>query len=125
MNRVWQQHFGAGLVRTANDFGLNGERPSHPALLDWLEATLVEGGWQLKPLHQLIMASAVYQQGGELKPANLKADPENKLLGVYPRKRLEAEVIRDSLLYASGLLVDSLDISAPLAGRPTPPRGRA
>ena len=104
VNRVWQHHFGRGLVATPNDFGVQGKPPTHPELLDWLAGEFVRGGWQLKPLHQLIMASAVYQQGAELKPANLKADPENKLWWHRPARRLEAEAIRDALLTVGGRL---------------------
>ncbi len=108
VNRVWQHHFGRGLVATPNDFGVQGKPPTHPELLDWLAGEFVRGGWQLKPLHQLIMASAVYQQGAELKPANLKADPENKLWWHRPARRLEAEAIRDALLSVGGRLDDKL-----------------
>jgi len=108
VNRVWQHHFGRGLVATPNDFGVQGKPPTHPELLDWLAGEFVRGGWQLKPLHQLIMASAVYQQGAELKPANLKADPENKLWWHRPARRLEAEAIRDALLTVGGKLEDKL-----------------
>ena len=108
VNRVWQHHFGRGLVATPNDFGVQGKPPTHPELLDWLAGEFVRGGWQLKPLHQLIMASAVYQQGAELKPANLKADPENKLWWHRPARRLEAEAIRDALLTVGGRLEDKL-----------------
>ena len=108
VNRVWQHHFGRGLVATPNDFGVQGKPPTHPELLDWLAGEFVRGGWQLKPLHQLIMASAVYQQGAELKPANLKADPENKLWWHRPARRLEAEAIRDALLSVGGRLDEKL-----------------
>ncbi|MEQ2006643.1 MAG: PSD1 and planctomycete cytochrome C domain-containing protein [Limisphaerales bacterium] len=108
VNRVWQHHFGRGLVATPNDFGVQGKPPTHPELLDWLAGEFVRGGWQLKPLHQLIMASAVYQQGAELKPANLKADPENKLWWHRPARRLEAEAIRDALLTVGGRMEDKL-----------------
>ena len=106
VNRVWQQHFGAGLVRTANDFGLNGERPSYPALLDWLAATLVEGGWQLKPLHRLIVLSSTYRQSGRspVAAAATRADPDNRLLWHFVRRRLSAEEIRDAMLAVSGRL---------------------
>jgi len=87
---------------------VQGKPPTHPELLDWLAGEFVRGGWQLKPLHQLIMASAVYQQGAELKPANLKADPENKLWWHRPARRLEAEAIRDALLTVGGKLEDKL-----------------
>ncbi len=108
VNRVWQHHFGRGLVATPNDFGVQGKPPTHPELLDWLAGEFVRGGWQLKPLHQLIMASAVYQQGAELTPANLKADPENKLWWHRPARRLEAEAIRDALLTVGGRMEEKL-----------------
>ncbi len=108
VNRIWHHHFGRGLVATPNDFGVQGKPPTHPELLDWLAGEFVRGGWQLKPLHQLITASAVYQQGAELKPANLKADPENKLWWHRPARRLEAEAIRDALLSVGGKLEDKL-----------------
>ena len=108
VNRVWQHHFGRGLVATPNDFGVQGKPPTHPELLDWLAGEFVRSGWQLKPLHQLIMASAVYQQGADLTPANLKADPENKLWWHRPARRLEAEAIRDALLVVGGRLEEKL-----------------
>ncbi|MFM8471648.1 MAG: DUF1549 and DUF1553 domain-containing protein [Limisphaerales bacterium] len=106
VNRVWQQHFGAGHVRTANDFGLNGERPSHPELLDWLAATFVENGWQLKPLHRLIVLSSTYRQAGSsiATAAATRADPDNRLLWRFTRRRLSAEEIRDAMLAVSGRL---------------------
>jgi hypothetical protein len=104
VNRLWQQHFGVGLVKTANDFGMKGERPSHPELLDWLAATLVEGGWRLKPLHRLIVLSNTYQQSSRVPTsfAPQESDPENRLLWHYPRRRLSAEEVRDAMLSVSG-----------------------
>lgn len=104
VNRLWQHHFGQGLVATPNDFGVQGARPSHPELLDWLAAELIRGGWKMKPLHQFIMMSAAYQQDTHLDAAKLKADPSNSLLSRRVPQRLEAESIRDSLLFVSGLL---------------------
>lgn len=104
VNRVWQHHFGRGLVGTPNDFGSQGERPSHPELLDWLAGELIRGGWKLKPLHKLIMTSAVYRQGSAANEAAAKADPDNKLLWRYPTRRLEGEAIRDAILTVSGTL---------------------
>jgi len=101
VNRIWQRHFGAGLVRTANDLGIKGDRPSHPELLDWLAATLVEDGWRLKPLHRRIVLSAAYRQGSA-DPRS--ADPENRLLWKFPRRRLTAEEVRDAMLAVSGRL---------------------
>src|SRR5207302_477492 len=90
VNRVWGWHFGAGLVRTPSDFGLRGEPPTHPELLDWLAATFVEGGWSVKKLHRLILLSNTYRQaGGDDGPA--AADPENRLLGRVSRRRLDFE----------------------------------
>jgi hypothetical protein len=106
VNRLWQHHFGRGLVRTANDFGTRGHRPSHPELLDWLAATLVEGGWRLKPIHRLIVLSNTYRQSGRSPIASEAArdDPEDRLLWRFPRRRLAAEEIRDALLAVSGRL---------------------
>ncbi len=106
VNRLWQHHFGRGLVNTPNDFGAQGERPTHPELLDWLARELVKGGWKLKPIHKLIVQSAAYQQANDVAPANLKADPLNQYLWHVRPQRLEAEVIRDSLL-AVGASLDT------------------
>ncbi len=106
VNRVWQHHFGKGLVKTPNDFGVNGERPSHPELLDHLAALFVEGGWRLKPLHRTILRSAAYRQSCS-SPSVEKAqarDPENRWLWRFDRRRLSAEELRDSLLAVSGRL---------------------
>jgi mono/diheme cytochrome c family protein len=106
VNRLWQHHFGAGLVKTANDFGTKGARPSHPELLDWLATTLVEGGWRLKPMHRLIVLSSTYRQGGrsDISAEADRTDPEDRLLWRFPRRRLEAEEVRDAMLAVSGLL---------------------
>ncbi|RPI90527.1 MAG: DUF1553 domain-containing protein, partial [Planctomycetaceae bacterium] len=104
VNRLWQHHFGAGLVATPNDFGSQGERPTHPELLEWLAGELVRGGWKLKPIHRLIVNSAAYQQGNDGASANLQADPQNRYLWHYRPRRLEAEVIRDALLAVGGAL---------------------
>jgi hypothetical protein len=104
-NRVWQHHFGAGIIRTTSDFGKNGDRPSHPELLDWLAANFADNGWSVKALHRLILLSNTYRQSAENPSAQAaKADPENRLLWRFNRRRLEAEAIRDSILYASGRL---------------------
>ena len=104
VNRIWGRHFGQGIVATPNDFGVNGARPSHPELLDWLAVEFVEHGWSIKALHRLIVSSNTYCQSSE--PTNIphSIDPENKLLWRFPRRRLDAEVIRDSLLAVSGRL---------------------
>jgi mono/diheme cytochrome c family protein len=106
VNRLWQHHFGAGLVNTVNDFGTKGGRPSHPELLDWLAATLVEGGWRLKPMHRLIVLSSTYRQASrsDLSSDAERVDPEDRLLWRYPRRRLEAEEVRDAMLAVSGRL---------------------
>jgi hypothetical protein len=103
-NRLWQHHLGQGLVGTPNDFGFQGERPSHPELLEWLAQELVRGGWKLKPLHKQIMLSATYQQSHESQAENTKLDPENRYLWHYQPRRLDAELIRDSLLAIGGNL---------------------
>ncbi|MEK6262813.1 MAG: PSD1 and planctomycete cytochrome C domain-containing protein [Planctomycetota bacterium] len=104
VNRLWQQHFGVGLVKTANDFGVKGERPSHPELLDWLAATLVESGWRLKPIHRLIVLSNTYQQSSHspFSAQREETDPENRLQWHFPRRRLSAEEVRDAMLSVSG-----------------------
>ncbi len=104
VNRLWQHHLGRGLVATPSDFGTRGEKPSHPELLDWLAARLIQEGWRLKPIHKLIMTSSVYMQGGGLNETNARADSENRLFWRRPARRLEAEVIRDALLAVSGEL---------------------
>ncbi len=104
VNRVWQHHFGEGIVRTPSNFGLLGEPPTHPALLDWLAARFVEDGGSIKALHRRIMLSAVYQQGSVASPEVLRKDPENRWLGRVSARRLEGEAIRDAMLSASGRL---------------------
>jgi len=129
VNRIWQHHFGTGLVRTSTNFGFRGERPSHPELLDYLAIRFMESGWSVKAMHRLIVLSSVYQQSS-MRPPDMaepqqttgnpgsaaaevqrsvsrladEVDPENRLLSYMPRRRLEAEAIRDSLLAVSGLL---------------------
>jgi hypothetical protein len=105
VNRIWQHHFGMGLVKTAENFGIQGEPPSHPELLDWLASELVRTGWDLKTLHRLIVTSATYRQASSAKPALLARDPENRLLARGPRFRLQAEVLRDNALAIGGSLV--------------------
>ncbi len=106
VNRYWQHFFGEGLVKTVNDLGTQGELPSHPELLDWLALRFVSGGWDVKALHKLIVMSATYRQSSVCPPATRAQDPENRLLGRGPRLRMGSEVIRDSALAASGLLID-------------------
>ncbi|MEO2029367.1 MAG: PSD1 and planctomycete cytochrome C domain-containing protein [Fuerstiella sp.] len=106
VNRLWQHHFGAGLVRTANDFGTHGDRPSHPQLLDWLARSLVKNGWRLKPIHRLIVLSNTYRQSSRTVNAaateTAAADPDNRLLWHFHRRRLSGEEIRDAMLAVSG-----------------------
>lgn len=104
VNRYWQTFFGAGLVRTAEDFGSQGEAPSHPELLDWLALEFMRSGWNVKQMHKLILTSATYCQSSRFTPQQLERDPENRLLSRAPRFRLPAESIRDQALAASGLL---------------------
>jgi len=104
VNRIWQYHFGRGLVDTASDFGLNGTRPSHPELLDWLAAEFIKGGWSIKNLHRLILNSATYQQSSSASPEAIEKDAEANLLSRFPMRRLEAEAIRDGILAVSGNL---------------------
>lgn len=104
VNRLWQHHFGRGLVSTPNDFGVSGERPSHPELLDWLAGDLIEHGWTLKRMHKLIMTSQAYMQSGEFDEARAQVDRENLLLWRRAPQRLEAEAIRDTMLAVSGRL---------------------
>jgi mono/diheme cytochrome c family protein len=104
VNRVWQQHFGYGLVRTPSNFGSQGDRPSHPELLDYLAGRFVREGWSLKKLHREIMLTAVYGLSDESSGRNYAEDPDNRLLWRYNRRHLDAESLRDSLLYISGKL---------------------
>ena len=106
VNRLWAQLFATGIVGTPQDFGRAGQRPSNPELLDYLASDFVNKGWSVKKLQREIMLSSVYRQSSDHRDDIAKVDPENKLLAVFPRKRLEAEEIRDSLLYASGKLED-------------------
>ena len=107
VNRVWQQHFGRGLVGTENDFGTRGEPPTHPELLDWLATRFIESGWSIKALHRLIMASATYQQASDDDVHAAEVDPDSRLAWRFNRRRLSAEEIRDAMLFVS----DDLDLS--------------
>jgi mono/diheme cytochrome c family protein len=104
VNRIWEQYFGRGIVETSEDFGSQGERPNHPELLDWLAVEFMDRGWSLKQLHRLIVTSEAYRQTSRVTPELLQADPYNKLISRGPRFRMEAEMIRDAGLAASGLL---------------------
>ena len=108
VNRVWQAYFGTGLVDTPEDFGIQGSKPSHPELLDWLAREFMDQGWSVKELHRLIVTSATYQQDSKITPALLEKDPYNRLLARGPRFRVEGEVVRDIQLSVSGLLNDQL-----------------
>jgi Protein of unknown function (DUF1553)/Protein of unknown function (DUF1549)/Planctomycete cytochrome C len=104
VNRIWQHHFGEGLVRTPNDFGVRGDRPTHPELLEWLANDLVTHGWKLKRVHRMILLSTVYRQASTFDPEKAKLDPDNRFLWRMRPQRLEAEVLRDSLLAVGGTL---------------------
>jgi hypothetical protein len=104
VNRIWQGHFGQGLVRTANNFGIAGERPSHPELLDWLATEFVARGSSIKQMHRLIMLSSAYQMSGDATEAQLEKDPDNRLLTRFAMRRKTVEEIRDSLLLLDGSL---------------------
>jgi hypothetical protein len=119
VNRIWQHHFGEGLVRTPGDFGTQGERPTHPELLDWLAAELVRGGWRLKPVHRLIMTSSAYQQGTTYDAGKAAVDPDNRLLWRRRPLRAEAEVVRDAVLAVSGQL--NRDLGGPPVKPALPP----
>ncbi|MDW7994738.1 MAG: PSD1 and planctomycete cytochrome C domain-containing protein [Gemmatales bacterium] len=119
VNWIWQRYFGRGIVATVNDFGTQGEKPSHPELLDWLASEFVRQGWSLKKLHRLIVTSATYRQSSAYRPELEQRDPYNTLLARQNRLRLEAEVIRDNALAVSGLLVRR--IGGPSVRPPQPP----
>jgi hypothetical protein len=104
VNRLWQVHFGTGIVRTTDDFGSQGEAPSHPDLLDWLAVEFVAHEWDMKWLHRMIVTSATYRQASRVAPALAEKDPHNRLLARGPRQRLDAELVRDNALALCGLL---------------------
>jgi hypothetical protein len=108
VNRVWQMHFGQGIVKTADDFGSQGEIPTHPDLLDWLAVEFIESGWDIKHLHKTIAMSATFRQSSVTTTAMMEADPENRYLARGPSYRMKAEMIRDNALAVSGLLVTTL-----------------
>jgi len=120
VNRYWQMYFGTGLVKTAEDFGSQGEAPSHPELLDWLATEFVRTGWDVKAMQRLIVTSAAYRQASSATPAARERDPENRLIARGPRVRLPAEMIRDQALLLSGLL--STKMGGP-AVKPYQPEG--
>jgi hypothetical protein len=104
VNRAWQAFFGRGIVETLEDVGTQGSLPTHPELLDWLATEFMRSGWDVKALHRLIVTSSVYRQSSRVTPALWERDPENSLLARGPRFRVEAEIVRDMALSASGLL---------------------
>ena len=108
VNRLWQHHFGVGIVSTPSDFGTQGARPTNPELLEWLASELIRNNWQIKPIQKLIMSSSVYMQTTANREAEAKVDPTNKLLWRQNRRRLEAEAIRDSMLSVSGTLDETM-----------------
>ena len=108
VNRFWQHYFGVGLVKTADNFGVQGELPSHPELLDWLATEFVRQGWDIKALQRLIVTSATYRQSSKASPDLVQRDPENRLLARGPRFRLQAESVRDNALSIGGLMVDRI-----------------
>jgi hypothetical protein len=108
VNRIWQMHFGQGLVQTAEDFGTQGAIPTHPELLDWLAVSFVESGWNVKQLHKMIVMSATYRESSDATPDLLQRDASNLLLARHSRPRMSAEVLRDTALAVSGLLVQKV-----------------
>jgi len=120
VNRVWQEYFGQGLVKTSEDFGTQGERPTHPELLDWLATEFMDSGWSLKHVHRLIVTSATYKQSSNVRPELENRDPRNALLARQSRLRLPAELIRDAALCTSGLLDPA--VGGPSV-RPPQPKG--
>jgi uncharacterized protein DUF1553 len=108
VNRMWNELFGAGLVETTEDFGIMGQRPSHPELLDWLAVEFRESGWDMKHMYKLMVMSAAYRQSAKSTPEQLARDPKNLLLAHGPRFRMDAEMLRDIALQSSGLLVNKI-----------------
>jgi hypothetical protein len=104
VNRIWQYHFGRGIVRSPNDLGLQGTRPTHPKLLDWLAAEFIDRGWRMKSMHKLIMLSSAYRMSSRANPKSLARDPENNLFWRFSMRRLAAEEVRDSVLAVNGSL---------------------
>ncbi|MBW3624721.1 MAG: PSD1 and planctomycete cytochrome C domain-containing protein [Armatimonadetes bacterium] len=103
-NRLWQYHFGRGIVRSSNNFGLQGDPPTHPELLDWLASEIVTKGWRLKPIHKMLMLSSAYRMSSKGNPVALQKDPENDLFWRFDMRRLQAEEVRDSILAVNGSL---------------------
>lgn len=118
VNRVWQRHFGEGIVPSTSDFGTRGQQPSNPQLLDWLATQFIESGWSVKQLHRLIMNSRAYRLSSQEVDENLASDPDNRLYWKFSRRRLDAEEIRDTLLMVSG----ELDLTPQAKPYPIPPQ---
>src|SRR5207247_1645959 len=108
VNRIWQWHFGEGIVRTPSNFGMMGERPTHPELLDYLASRFIESGWSIKAMHKVIMLSSAYQLAYAHSEANSAVDPDNRLIWRANFRRLEVEALRDTLLFATGTLDERL-----------------
>ena len=119
VNRIWHYHFGQGIVGSPSDFGIMGERPSNPQLLDYLASVFVENGWSIKSMHRMIMLSNAYQQSSAYQETAAKVDPDDKLVWRFARRRLEGEVIRDSMLFAGNQL--NLKMGGPGVFPPLPP----
>jgi len=125
VNRMWNELFGAGLVETTEDFGIMGQRPSNPQLLDWLAVEFRESGWDMKHMYKLMVMSAAYRQSAKSTPEQLARDPKNLLLAHGPRFRMDAEMLRDIALQSSGLLVNKIGgtsvrrINLPTFGSPS------
>lgn len=119
VNRLWSHHFGRGIVGTPSDFGVKGDQPTHPELLDYLARRFVDSGWNIKAMQRLIVTSAAYRQGSDYREAAAKVDPEDRLLWRYPRQRLEGEAIRDESLAVAGLLDER--VGGPSVFPPIPP----
>jgi hypothetical protein len=123
VNRLWQHHFGRGVVRTPSDFGVRGDPPTHPELLDWLAAEFTRTGWNLKRLHRIILTSATYQQSTVGSADSVRLDPDNLLFSRMNRRRLEGEVVRDSLLAISDRL--QMKLGGPGAAKRDAPSRRS
>lgn len=108
VNRMWQEVFGRGIVESAGDFGITGDRPTHPQLLDWLAVEFRESGWNVKRFYRALVTSAAYRQSSVVTPERLAKDPANKFFSRGPRFRMEGEMLRDNALFASGLLVEKV-----------------
>src|SRR5690606_36220389 len=119
VNRIWQQHFGVGLVRTESDFGRQGEPPTHPELLDWLAVEFAEGGWSVKRMHRLLMLSSAYRASSVAGEQALERDPDNLYWSRMNRRRLDADALRDTILAVAGTLnlkMGGVGVILPLTG---------